>query len=449
MFRIVPVSVCALVIAVAACSDSSPTQPSEQEAARHQLAREVRALAAARGVVPLPPAPQIRPELVSLGRALAFDKIISGNHDVSCMTCHLPSFATGDGRSLAVGAGGTGLGPARTVPSQGFVPRNTPPLFNLFGSRALFWDGRVEVDEAGNFHTPAGAQLTPAMRRVLEFGPVSAQPLFPPTAAAEMRGFSGNELAEMPADDLTGIWNGIMKRLGSIPRYRQMFEAAYPGTRFDDMNFAYATNAIAAFMIDQLTFDDTPWDRFLSGDDDALTPAQLAGAKDFLTLKCSICHNGATFSDGQFHDVALAQFGPGEGDGPSGHDDFGRMRVTGLLSDKYRFRTTPLRNVELTAPYGHAGEFATLRSFIAHYSNSDTELLDYDLLQLEPALQNTLVDNTADVIAQRDTLLNGVVIPDSVVDHLVAYMSALTDPRARNLSAIVPQSVPSGLPVDR
>ncbi len=447
MRRLLPIS--ALIVAVVACSDSGPTQPSEQDAARHELAREVRALAAARGVVPLPPAPHIRPALVELGRALAFDKVLSGNHDVSCMTCHLPSFATGDGRSLSVGAGGTGLGPSRTPPSEGFIPRNAPPLFNLFGARALFWDGRVEVDEFGNYITPAGDQLTPEMRRVLEFGAASLQPLFPPAAASEMRGFSGNELAAIPADDLDGIWKGIMTRLGKIPAYRHMFEAAYPGTKFDDMNFAYASNAIAAFMIDQLTFTDTPWDHFLSGDDEALTAAQLAGAKDFLSLKCSVCHNGATFSDGQFHDVALAQFGPGEGDGPSGHDDFGRMRVTGLLSDKYRFRTTPLRNVELTAPYGHTGEFATLRGFIAHYSNSDTQLLGYDRMQLEPALQGTVVDNTADVIAQRDTLLNGVVFPDSVLDHLVAYMSSLTDPRARDLSRIVPRSVPSGLPVDR
>ena len=83
-----------------------------------------------------------------------------------------------------------------------------------------------------------------------------------------------------------------MKRLGGIPEYRGMFEAAYPGTKFSDMTFAHASNAIAGFIVDRLTFDDTPWDRFLAGRDDALTPAQLDGAKTFLTLKCSICHNG-------------------------------------------------------------------------------------------------------------------------------------------------------------
>ena len=102
-----------------------------------------------------------------------------------------------------------------------------------------------------------------------------------------------------------------MARLGDIGGVSRTFEAAYPGTRFDDMTFAHAANAIAGFIVDQLTFDNTPWDRFLGGNDRALTQAQLDGAQTFLTLKCSICHNGATFSDEQFHNVAVAQIGPG------------------------------------------------------------------------------------------------------------------------------------------
>ncbi len=62
-----------------------------------------------------------------------------------------------------------------------------------------------------------------------------------------------------------------MERLGAIPEYRQMFEAAYPGTQFAHMTFAHASNAIAGFLIDQFAFNDSPWDRFLAGDDDALT----------------------------------------------------------------------------------------------------------------------------------------------------------------------------------
>ncbi len=413
------------------------------------LASQVRQLAAGRGIVAMPAAPMVRRPLVVLGQALAFDKTLSGPRDISCMTCHLPAYATGDGKSVSVGEGGIGLGPTREHPQGVFIPRNAPPLFNLHVMRRLFLDGRVEVDASGHFHTPAGVQLSSAMTRVFEFGAASAQPLFPPTSRAEMRGMSGNELAALPDTDLTGIWKGIMTRLGKIPEYRAMFEAAYPGTKFDDMNFAYASNAIAGFMVSQLAFNNTPWDRFLRGNDTAMTTDQLLGAQTFLSLKCSICHNGAALSDQQFHDVAVAQIGPGEEDGLSGHDDFGRNRVTGLAADVYRFRTTPLRNVELTGPYGHDGAIINLRDFIAHYSNSDLALLSYNPFQLEPLLQTTLQPNATDILAQRDTLLKGVVLSDDIIDRLTTYMHALTDPAAVNLSRLTPQRVPSGLSIDK
>jgi len=440
-----------------ACSDRMTEAPTAPSAARRDAASAdvitpqlIRQLAAGRGIVPLPPAPHVRPALAKLGQALAFDKILSGNRDISCMTCHLPAFSTGDDKSLAVGQGGTGLGPTREPPATGFIPRNGPALFNLHAMKHLFWDGRVEVDAQGGFHTPAGNQIPPEIAKVFEFGALSAQPMFPPTNRFEMRAFgNSNELAQIDDNDLPGIWAGIMKRLGAIGEYRGLFEAAYPGTKFEDMTFAHASNAIAGFIIDQFTFNNSPWDRFLAGNDNALTPRQLAGAQTFLTLKCSLCHNGSTFSDEEFHDVAVAQIGPGEGDGVSGHDDFGRMRVTGNAADKYLFRTTPLRNVELTGPYGHDGAIVTLRAFVEHYSQSDLKLQNYDPTQLEAALQGTLQPNQSAILAQRDPLLAGVVLTPDLVDQLMDYMSALTDPAARNLSRSTPVRVPSKLPIDK
>jgi cytochrome c peroxidase len=125
------------------------------------------------------------------------------------------------------------------------------------------------------------------------------------------------------------------------------------------------------------------------------------------------------------------------------------MRVTHDASDRYRFRTSPLRNVELTGPYGHDGAITTLRGFVEHYSESDLKLLAFDPGRLEPGLRLTLVNNSSDVLLQRDTLLAGVVLTDALVDKLMAYMSALTDDAARDLSRSVPVRVPSGLPVDR
>ena len=450
-------AVASLVAPLVNCADDKPAATTEPSASLRAPAPApgtvtptlVRQLAAGRGVVPLERAPFVRPPLARLGQALAFDKILSGNRDISCTTCHLPEFATGDGRSLSVGQGATGIGPGRTLPSGIFIPRNAPPLFNIGAMKHLFWDGRVQIDAHGQLNTPAGPQLSREMLRVLEYGPASAIALFPVGNRDEMRAYGGNELAAIPDSDNTAIWAVLMKRIGAIPEYRRMFEEAYSGQRFERMTFAHASNAIGAFLVDRLTFANTPWDRFLAGRDNALTPKQLVGAQTFLTLKCSLCHNGSTFSDEKFHDVAVAQIGPGKGNGPSLRDDFGRMNITGIETDKYLFRTTPLRNVELSGPYGHDGAIATLQGFVEHYSESDLKLLAFDPLQLEPSLRPTLLPNSTDILAQRDTLLKGVVLTPVIVGQLMDYMSALTDDRARNLTELTPRRVPSGLPIDR
>ena len=423
-------------------------RPALVEGSIEALVQEVRERAAERGIGPLARPAPVRTELVRLGQALAFDKVLSGNRDISCMTCHVGSLGTGDGRSLSIGQGATGLGAARVHPDGAFIPRNAPAAFNLHAIEPLFWDGRVVRDAEGHFLTPAKQRVTPHMTRAFEFGALSALPLFPVLSREEMRADAGNELAAVSDKQPQQVWNRLMDRLGRIREYRRMFEAAYPGTSFPRMNFGHASNAIAAFLTDRLAFNDSPWDRFLAGDDGAMTEVQLRGARNFLTARCSICHNGPAFTDNQFHNVAVAQFGPGKGDGASGRDDFGRMRETGRAEDRYAFRTPPLRNVELTAPYGHDGAFFSLREFVAHYSESDLKLRSFDGSELEPALRGTLLANVEDILATRDPLLDGVVFDDVTIDEVTEFMNALTDPAARDLSAIVPASVPSGLPVD-
>jgi cytochrome c peroxidase len=442
-----------LAVGLAGCGDQdgvAPTAsgPALSEGSLTTLAAEVRALTAGRGIGPLARPARVRPALVELGRALAFDKILSGNKDISCMTCHLPSFGTGDDRSLSIGQGATGLGPARVHPHGDFIPRNAPAAFNLFANKALFWDGRVEVLPNGTLRTPAGVKLNAHMASIFEFGAASALPLFPVLSPEEMRGTSGNELADIKDKTPQQVWNALMARLGAIPEYRRMFEAAYPGTRFSQMNFGHASNAIAGFLVDQLAFNNSPWDQFLAGNDEAMTEIQLRGAKDFMTARCSICHNGSTFSDGKFHNVVVPQVGPGKGDGLNGKDDFGRMRETGLAADRYAFRTPALRNVELTGPYGHDGAFPDLRAFVDHYSESELKLRNFSTATLEPLLQSTLVPNADALLATRDTLLRGVVFPDETINEVTAFMLALTDPAARDLSRVVPSRVPSGLSID-
>jgi cytochrome c peroxidase len=241
----------------------------------------------------------------------------------------------------------------------------------------------------------------------------------------------------------------MMARLGAIPEYRTMFEAAYPGQTFANMNFGHAGNAIGGWIMGVFASTNSPWDRLLAGRDDALTDQQLRGAVAFLgPAKCSMCHNGPTFSDGKFHNVAVPQVGPGNGDGPTGKDDFGRMRVSGNLKQKYAYRTPPLRNVALTAPYGHDGAIISLRAWVDHYSQSDVKLQSYDPTQLEPLLQNTLLPTAADILATRDAKLKGLVITPEMVDDITAFLQALTDPSAQDQTRFVPASVPSGLSID-
>ena len=83
------------------------------------------------------------------------------------------------------------------------------------------------------------------MARAFEFGALSALPLFPVLSREEMRAADGNELADVKDKQPQQVWKALMDRLGRIPEYRRMFEAAYPGTRFAQMNFAHASNAIA------------------------------------------------------------------------------------------------------------------------------------------------------------------------------------------------------------
>ena len=146
---------------VVGCSSDSvtslPTNPS--------LDQQVRQAVSPWGVVPLLPVSAPDPALVDLGRFLFFDKILSGNRDVACASCHDPRNGTDDARSLAIGTGAIGVGPARTLGAgRSTTPRNAPALFNVgLGAFYLFWDGRVSVDAAGSWYAITGSPLNQSL----------------------------------------------------------------------------------------------------------------------------------------------------------------------------------------------------------------------------------------------------------------------------------------------
>ncbi len=107
-----------------------------------------------------------------------------------------------------------------------------------------------------------------------------------------------------------------------------------------------------------------------------------------------------------------------------------------------------MRNVELTAPYGHDGAIVTLRGWVDHYTASDVKLRNYNPAQLEPALQGTLQPTASDILLTRDSRLNKLPMTAQTVDDITEFLKSLTDPAARDMRALVPASVPSGLTVD-
>ncbi len=183
-----------------------------------------------------------------------------------------------------------------------------------------------------------------------------------------------------------------------------------------------------------------------------MSEAQLRGAVAFFERGCAPCHRGVGLSDFRAHNIGMPQIGPGKGHGDGGVDDFGREGVTGDGDDRYAFRTPVLTNTELTAPYGHAGQFASLQRHIEHYADPRGSARGYEIEDEvdEPALWGLFVDNIEDVLDQLSPRLRGVRLrtdDEETVDALVDFMEALTDEDMEDLAGVVPASVPSGLPV--
>ncbi len=443
-----PLALTFLLGTLGSCGGGLTEDPGTQPAS--MLVNDVRAALGAEGIVALVAAPAIDDELFDLGQALYFDKLVSGNQDVSCATCHLTTEAGADGRTLPNGVGGLGIGPARS--GGAIIARHSPTVLNTHLLDEMFWDGRVEFGGGGVLTSPAGADLTPAMIAVFDPGLelLAAQAMLPPVSRMEMRGDSGaNGLADLADDDFDGVWAGIMDRLLVINAYENLFNAAYPTTLTADLDFAHAANAIAAFEVRAFARANSPFEAFVGGDDAALSTAQLEGTLEFFgSAGCARCHSGNLFTDEQYHNIALPQFGPGNGNGPGGNDDFGRENVSGNPVDRYRFRTPSLLNVALTAPYGHLGQYADLDDMVRHYRNAPQELQNYNIaLEVDDTgLIGTLVNNTNQLIAGIDPLVANPRQFD--VGHVVTFLGALSADSVADLAELVPSSVPSGLPLD-
>ncbi len=330
----------------------------------------------------------------------------------------------------------------------------------------MFWDSRAEQNADGTFSTPFGDALPADIPNVL-----TVQAMFPVIGRNELRGLKGdrdifgeiNEIAQIDDDDHQAIWDAVMARLLAITEYRDQVQLAFPYIPVDELGVEHAAEAIAAFEGATFTFTGSPWDRYLAGDDQALADAAKRGALLFYgTANCARCHRGNLLTDQEHYNIAVPQIGPGKGqEAPL---DLGRGRIIDkpclreavpcLNQDqslRFAFRTPPLRNITLTAPYMHNGAFSTLEDAVRHHLEPEESLRNYDPTQhLPPELQDTVQDDAAvlnELISTIAPVTPTETLTDAEYTDLLDFLTALTDPAAENIADAPPDRVPSGLSI--
>jgi len=257
-------------------------------------------------VAPAQPGNPATPEKLALGKMLYFDPRLSVSHNISCGTCHVIGMGGSDGRSTAIGHNWQRGG------------RKAPTVLNAVFNKAQFWDGR----------------------------------------AADLKEQAGGPIVNPVEMGMTK--EHAVEQLKGIPGYVDAFKKAFPGEA-DPIQYDNIGKAIAVFEATLLT-PDAPFDRWLKGDDSALTQDQKQGLKIFVDKGCSNCHNGINVGGGMYAPFGVVQK-PGWEFLPP--DDRGRYEVTKTVSDDYVFKVPSLRNIELTAPYFHSGHAWDLKQAVA------------------------------------------------------------------------------------
>jgi cytochrome c peroxidase len=246
--------------------------------------------------IPLSPDPAPDPAAVELGKALFFEPRLSEGHNISCNSCH------------NLGTGGVDLAPVSLGHRWQKGGRNSPTVLNATYNTAQFWDGRAAdlTEQAG------GPMINP-----VEMGSTAEH---------------------------------VIEQLKGIPGYLPLFTAAFPGDA-DPLTFPNTEAAIAAFEQTLIT-PNAPFDRFLRGDDTAMTAAQQDGLRAFMDQGCAACHNGVNLGGNSYQPFGLVEK-PDWSILPPG--DKGRFEVTRAEEDAYVFKVPTLRNIAITPPYFHSG----------------------------------------------------------------------------------------------
>jgi len=288
------------------------------------------------------------PQKVELGKMLFFDTRLSASHAISCNSCHIVGMGGVDALETSIGHRWQRGG------------RNAPTVLNAVFNTAQFWDGRAK-----DLQEQAG-------------GPIVN-----------------------PIEMATDIGHAV-QQLKGIPGYVEAFRKAYPGVA-DPITDGNIDKAIAVFEATLIT-PNAPFDRYLRGDQKALTADQLEGLRLFIDVGCTACHNGINIGGGMYSPFGVVEQ-PGADILPPG--DKGRFAVTKTVEDEYVFKVPTLRNIARTPPYFHSGRSWDLRQAVAVMGVSQI----------------------------------GAELKPDQVDKIVAFLDSLTGDQPRVTYPILPESV--------
>jgi cytochrome c peroxidase len=378
-------------------------------------------------VIPPTPVPAENPITEAkrvLGKIIFFDEQLSQSNTMACATCHTMSRGGSDNRQARnPGADGLFNTPDDMLGSPGVIHADSNNSYirdSVYGllpqvtGRAagspvnaafatdLFWDGRAR----SQFIDPQTSTVA-----IVSGGALESQCVNPPVSSVEMahEGVNWTQIiAKMgsvrPLDLATNLPADVAAALADHPTYATLFQRAYGDGAITTKRIAFAIGTWERTLIS----DQSPWDLFAGGQQNALTPGQVQGFNTF-NQNCVVCHaaqpgvHQGLFTDESFRNIGLRP--PAE--------DLGRQTVTGDTADRGKFKVPSLRNVGLKRSYMHNGEFSNLNEVVAFYARA-------------PGAPQQFPDN-------KDPAINAINIPPQAAPGLVDFLAnALTDPRVAN-----------------
>ncbi len=308
------------------------------------------------------------PEQIDLGRYLFFDPVLSKDGTISCASCHDPNMGFSDGKRVSTGINGHQL------------TRSAPSLWNVGYLSSLFWDGRA-------------SSLEEQMQ-----GPL----------------YDEHEMGNTPSQ--------LKNSLNAIGEYRSLFAQAFPDRHpIDSIQLDEVYTAIAAFESSLISLN-SRYDRYAHGFHEALTKEELEGLNVFRSFvaRCAECHTPPLFTNQQIAVLGVPNVKGAE-------FDVGAEKTFDNPTWRGGFKVPSLRNIDLTAPYMHAGQFATLRETVQFYTDGRGHAVPEgeDLILhwhiWEPNLSDYELDRLVDFLKTLTDETFKPTIPDQVPSEMDMY----------------------------